>query len=148
MLGAAIASSWNLAARRGLSFVDAGMRQLNRTGWMHNRLRMVTAQFLAKHLFIDWRLGSVLSQLIGGDFPASGDGGECVDGGMPNRMLILPSGQRSTQTAFLAQQIPGTVAARQTLTREFGGVENYPKPMIDLSAARDKTLQAWKIIKG
>ena len=43
--------------RRGLPLVDAGMRQLNTTGWMHNRLRMVTSQFLAKHLFINWREG-------------------------------------------------------------------------------------------
>jgi deoxyribodipyrimidine photo-lyase len=41
----------------GYPLVDAGMRQLNETGWMHNRLRMVTAMFLSKHLLLDWRLG-------------------------------------------------------------------------------------------
>ena len=41
----------------GYPIVDAGMRQLNKTGWMHNRVRMVTASFLVKHLLIDWRWG-------------------------------------------------------------------------------------------
>ena len=45
------------AGETGLPLVDAGMRQLNSTGWMHNRLRMVISQFLAKHLFINWREG-------------------------------------------------------------------------------------------
>ena len=43
--------------RTGYPFVDAGMRQLAQTGWMHNRLRMVTASFLVKDLLIDWRWG-------------------------------------------------------------------------------------------
>ena len=52
------------------------MRQLNQTGWMHNRLRMVVASFLTKHLLIDWRLGEkyFMSQLIDGDL-ASNNGG-------------------------------------------------------------------------
>lgn len=41
----------------GYPLVDAGMRQLNETGWMHNRVRMVVASFLCKHLLIDWRWG-------------------------------------------------------------------------------------------
>ena len=41
----------------GYPIVDAGMRQLNETGWMHNRVRMVVASFLTKHLLIDWRWG-------------------------------------------------------------------------------------------
>ena len=41
----------------GYPFVDAGMRELNKTGFMHNRVRMITASFLCKHLLIDWRLG-------------------------------------------------------------------------------------------
>ena len=43
--------------RTGYPLVDAGMRQLNETGWMHNRVRMVVASFLTKHLLIDWRWG-------------------------------------------------------------------------------------------
>ena len=71
----------------GFPFVDAGMRQLNRTGWMHNRLRMVTAQFLAKHLFIDWRLGEsyFMSQLVDGDFAANNGDGSGV-----RRQVLMP----------------------------------------------------------
>ncbi|NIM71540.1 MAG: deoxyribodipyrimidine photo-lyase, partial [Xanthomonadales bacterium] len=45
------------AGETGYPLVDAAMRQLNETGWMHNRLRMVAAMFLSKHLLLDWRLG-------------------------------------------------------------------------------------------
>lgn len=60
----------------GYPLVDAAMRQLNETAWMHNRLRMVVAMFLTKHLFIDWRLGEAyfMSKLVDGDL-ASNNGG-------------------------------------------------------------------------
>lgn len=60
----------------GVPIVDAAMRQLNTTGWMHNRLRMVVAMFLTKHLMIDWRLGEAYfySRLGDADF-ASNNGG-------------------------------------------------------------------------
>ncbi len=62
--------------RTGYGLVDAAMRQLNTTGWMHNRLRMVSASFLTKHLLIDWRWGEAyfMRHLIDGDF-ASNNGG-------------------------------------------------------------------------
>jgi deoxyribodipyrimidine photo-lyase len=62
--------------RTGYPIVDAGMRQLNQTGWMHNRLRMVTAMFLTKHLLIDWRWGEryFMKQLIDGDLAANNGG--------------------------------------------------------------------------
>ncbi len=62
--------------RTGFPLVDAAMRQLKQTGWMHNRLRMVVAMFLTKHLNIDWRLGEAyfMSALVDADF-ASNNGG-------------------------------------------------------------------------
>lgn len=62
--------------RTGFPLVDAAMRQLLATGWMHNRLRMVAAMFLTKHLFIDWRLGEqyFMKHLVDGDL-ASNNGG-------------------------------------------------------------------------
>jgi deoxyribodipyrimidine photo-lyase len=62
--------------RTGYPFVDAGMRQLRETGWMHNRARMVVASFLAKDLLVDWRRGErfFMDQLVDGD-PANNDGG-------------------------------------------------------------------------
>jgi deoxyribodipyrimidine photo-lyase len=62
--------------RTGYPFVDAGMRQLLATGWMHNRVRMLAASFLVKDLLLDWRAGErwFLRRLVDGD-PASNDGG-------------------------------------------------------------------------
>ena len=62
--------------KTGYPIVDAGMRQLNRSGWMHNRLRMVTAMFLTKNLLIDWRLGEqyFMQKLIDGDLAANNGG--------------------------------------------------------------------------
>jgi deoxyribodipyrimidine photo-lyase len=62
--------------RTGYPFVDAGMRQLRATGWMHNRVRMIAASFLTKDLLIDWRAGErfFFEQLVDGD-PASNNGG-------------------------------------------------------------------------
>lgn len=62
--------------KTGYPLVDAAMRQLNQTGWMHNRLRMVVASFLTKHLLVDWRLGEAyfMSKLIDGDLAANNGG--------------------------------------------------------------------------
>lgn len=62
--------------RTGYPIVDAAMRQLNQTGWMHNRLRMIAASFLVKDLHIDWRWGEqyFMSRLIDGDFAANNGG--------------------------------------------------------------------------
>ena len=68
-------AAWR-AGRTGYPFVDAGMRQLAATGWMHNRARMVVASFLTKDLHIDWRAGErwFMRRLVDGD-PASNNGG-------------------------------------------------------------------------
>lgn len=62
--------------KTGYPIVDAGMRQLNETGWMHNRVRMITAMFLTKDLFIDWRLGEKIfaEKLIDLDFSSNNGG--------------------------------------------------------------------------
>lgn len=59
--------------KTGFPIIDAAMRQLNTTGWMHNRLRMIAASFLVKNLMIDWRLGEqyFMSHLIDGDLAAN-----------------------------------------------------------------------------
>ena len=64
------------AGQTGYPIVDAGMRQLKETGWMHNRIRMVVASFLTKDLLMDWREGErfFFEHLIDGD-PASNNGG-------------------------------------------------------------------------
>ncbi len=68
-------AAWR-AGRTGYPIVDAAMRQLNQTGWMHNRARMIVASFLTKDLLLDWRLGEsyFMQHLVDGD-PASNNGG-------------------------------------------------------------------------
>ena len=60
----------------GIPIVDAGMREMNETGWMHNRLRMITAMFLSKNLLINWQEGEkyFMENLVDGDI-ASNNGG-------------------------------------------------------------------------
>jgi deoxyribodipyrimidine photo-lyase len=140
----------------GFPFVDAGMRQLNRTGWMHNRLRMVTAQFLAKHLFLDWRLGEAyfMSQLVDGDFAANNGGWQWSAStgtdAVPYFRIFNPVRQAERfdpEGEFVRQMIPelSDTSAKQALEPwKFGGVGNYPEPMIDLREARDRTLAIWK----
>lgn len=140
----------------GFPFVDAGMRQLNRTGWMHNRLRMVTAQFLAKHLFLDWRLGEAyfMRQLVDGDFAANNGGWQWSAStgtdAVPYFRIFNPVRQAERfdpAGEFVRQMIPelANASAKQTLEPwKFGGVGNYPEPMIDLRQARDRTLAIWK----
>ncbi|CAM5189146.1 cryptochrome/photolyase family protein [Alishewanella longhuensis] len=72
---AALFEAW-CNGETGYPIVDAAMRQLNETGWMHNRLRMITASFLVKDLHIDWRWGEryFMSKLIDGDFAANNGG--------------------------------------------------------------------------
>lgn len=66
--------------KTGYPIVDAAMRQLRQTGWMHNRLRMIVGSFLTKHLLIDWHWGETffMSQLIDGDFSANNGGWQWV----------------------------------------------------------------------
>jgi deoxyribodipyrimidine photo-lyase len=140
----------------GFPFVDAGMRQLNATGWMHNRLRMVTAQFLAKHLFLDWRLGEAyfMSQLVDGDFAANNGGWQWSAStgtdAVPYFRMFNPVRQAERfdpQGTFVRRMIPELAEASPKQTLEpwkFGGVGNYPAPMIDLGKARDRTLAIWK----
>lgn len=144
----------------GFPFVDAGMRQLNTTGWMHNRLRMVTAQFLAKHLFLDWRLGEAyfMSQLVDGDFAANNGGWQWSAStgtdAVPYFRIFNPVRQAERfdpQGTFVRRMIPELAEASPKQTLEpwkFGGVSGYPEPMIDLGAARDRTLAIWKQAKA
>ncbi len=71
----AFISAWQ-QGKTGYPIVDAAMRQLNTTGWMHNRLRMIVASFLTKHLLVDWRIGEqyFTEKLIDWDFAANNGG--------------------------------------------------------------------------
>ena len=100
----------------GYPIVDAGMRQLNKTGWMHNRVRMIVASFLVKDLRLDWRSGEryFMEQLVDGDLAANnGNWQWCASTGTDAmqgyRILTPPFKVRSSiQTGVCAPVCPGT----------------------------------------
>ncbi|MEW7311720.1 deoxyribodipyrimidine photo-lyase [Buttiauxella gaviniae] len=144
----------------GFPIVDAAMRQLNATGWMHNRLRMVTASFLVKDLLIDWRLGEryFMSQLIDGDLAANNGGWQWAAStgtdAAPYFRIFNPTtqGERfDAKGAFIRQWLPELNdvpdkfihtpwlwAQKEQLTLD------YPQPIVDHKQARIATLAAYE----
>ena len=128
--------------KTGYPIVDAGMRQLNKTGYMHNRVRMITAGFLCKHLLIDWRLGEAyfakklldyeLSSNNGNWQWAAGTGCDAA----PYFRIFNPYEQ---QKKFDKNQdyIKKWVSEINT--------DQYPKPMVEHKFARNRALEAYKI---
>lgn len=141
----------------GYPLVDAAMRQLNATGWMHNRLRMVTAMFLTKNLFIDWRWGEqyFMSHLVDGDF-ASNNGGwqwsaSTGTDAVPWFRVFNPvrQSQRFDPSGiFIRQQLPAlrTLSDRvihQPWTAKVPPVD-YPAPIVSLDGVRDRVAGAFR----
>ena len=141
----------------GVPLVDAAMRCLNATGFMHNRLRMVTAMFLTKDLLIDWRWGEryFMQQLIDGDF-ASNNGGwqwsaSTGTDSAPYFRIMNPFSQAKTHDAkgeFIKtwlpelKDIPATILHSEEKMRKALGKKgdfadiDYPVPMVEHKAAR------------
>jgi len=127
--------------KTGYPLVDAGMRELNETGFMHNRVRMVVASFLTKHLLIDWRRGEAyfaqklmdfeLASNIGGWQWAAGCGCDAA----PYFRVFNPTAQQEKfdkQKEYIQKWVP-----------EFG-TSSYPSPIIDHAFARDRVLNRFK----
>ncbi len=153
------------AGKTGVPLVDAAMRSLNATGFMHNRLRMVTAMFLTKDLLIDWRWGEryFMQQLIDGDF-ASNNGGwqwsaSTGTDSAPYFRIMNPFSQaksHDTKGEFIKTWLPELkdIAAstlhsedkmRKALKKggEFAKV-NYPTPMVEHKEARQLAIAEFK----
>ena len=129
----------------GYPFVDAGMRELNATGFMHNRVRMIVASFLCKHLLIDWRWGEAYfaEKLL--DFEQSSNvgnwqwaAGSGVDAA-PYFRIFNPSEQIKKFDKDL-EYIKKWVPEFNTLT--------YPQPIVDHKFARARCLSAYKEAVG
>ena len=139
----------------GYPIVDAAMRQLNQTGWMHNRLRMIVAMFLTKHLFIDWRWGEryFMQKLVDGDL-ASNNGGwqwSASTGcdAVPYFRIFNPVTQSERfdpKGDFIRNYVPELAKfdakkihmPSADLAKRFG----YPAPMVDHASAVAQT-KAW-----
>jgi deoxyribodipyrimidine photo-lyase len=132
--------SW-CTGKTGYPIVDAGMRELNATGFMHNRVRMVVASFLTKHLLLDWRLGAAYfaEKLL--DFElASNTGGwqwaaGCGCDAAPYFRVFNPQAQQEKfdkSFEYIKKWVP-----------EFG-TSSYPEPIIEHKFARERILQRFK----
>lgn len=141
----------------GYPLVDAGMRQLRETGWMHNRVRMVVASFLTKDLLIDWRKGERLFMdlLIDGD-PASNNGGwqwtaSTGNEAQPFIRIFNPVAQGRTHDPdckYIKRWVPELrdVPARDihSLWKNNARPEAYPAPMVDHVVQRDLAIEAYE----
>ncbi|GED42606.1 deoxyribodipyrimidine photo-lyase [Cobetia marina] len=145
--------------RTGYPIVDAAMRQLVETGWMHNRLRMVTAMFLTKHLLIDWRRGEAyfLAHLVDGELGANNGGWQWAAStgtdAAPYFRIFNPTtqGQRFDKDGdFIASFVPELAELpakrRHQPTADDCHACGYPRPIVDHKAARQRALDAFKAL--
>jgi deoxyribodipyrimidine photo-lyase len=128
--------------RTGYPLVDAGMRELNTTGYMHNRVRMVVASFLTKHLLIDWRWGEAYfaKKLLDFDLASNNGGWQwaagCGTDAAPYFRIFNPDSQQEKfdkDLKYVKKWVP-----------EFGTVA-YPKPIVEHKMARERCLAAYKV---
>lgn len=145
----------------GYPIVDAAMRQLNQTGWMHNRLRMVVASFLTKDLHIHWRDGEAyfMQKLVDGDYAANNGGWQWSAStgcdGQPYFRIFNPTAQGERfdpQGDFVRHWIPELRAVPNKFIHQPWKWENvisvsYPKPMVDHKSEREITLRLFQDAK-
>ena len=135
----------------GYPLVDAGMRQLKQTGWMHNRLRMVCASFLSKHLLIDWRWGEryFKQHLIDGDFASNNGGWQWAAStgcdAQPYFRIFNPTLQ-SKRFDPNGEFIRNYLQARKKLSDK--QIHQPIKPIVDHQFARQRALLAFSVLKA
>nr|WP_300310047.1 deoxyribodipyrimidine photo-lyase [Halomonas sp.] len=145
--------------RTGYPIIDAAMRQLRETGWMHNRLRMITAMFLTKHLLTDWRKGEAffLHHLVDGDFAANNGGWQWAAStgtdAAPYFRIFNPTTQSKRfdpDGQFIGHWLPQLreLPAKQRHAPDPALLSRaeYPFPIVDHRAARLRALEAFKAL--
>ena len=154
-------SAW-AEGRTGYPLVDAAMRQLVQTGWMHNRLRMVAASFLSKHLLIDWRQGEAFfaAHLVDID-QASNNGGWQWSAGtgcdaQPYFRMFNPASQAQKfdpHAAFIRlyvpelENVPAKAIHQMHHLSALSKHQSYPEPIVPHAAARHRALSALSVLK-
>jgi deoxyribodipyrimidine photo-lyase len=150
--------------KTGYPIVDASMRQLNATGWMHNRLRMVVAMFFSKNLFLDWRLGEqyFMEHLIDGDLAANNGGWQWSAStgtdAAPYFRIFNPTRQSERfdpSGTFIRHYCPELshlsgkdIHEPYTKAPLLISTDDYPKPIVDFSKTRQSAINAFNIIKN
>ncbi len=146
--------------RTGVPIVDAAMRGLKKTGWMHNRLRMIVAMYLTKDLFIDWRLGEkwFMQNLVDGDLAQNNGGWQWSAStgtdAAPYFRIFNPAMQSQKfdpEGKFIKRWVPELKDVEGDLVHEPWelpmllkmGLE-YPSPLVDRGSVKDRVLAAFK----
>jgi deoxyribodipyrimidine photo-lyase len=131
--------------RTGIPLVDAGMRELWRTGYMHNRVRMITASFLIKNLLVDWRVGEqwFWDTLVDADEASNPGNWQWVAGSgadaAPYFRVFNPERQAERfdpHGEYIRRWVPEV------------GTADYPEPIVDLAATRREALDAYEAVKA
>ncbi|MDX2218967.1 MAG: deoxyribodipyrimidine photo-lyase [Burkholderiales bacterium] len=165
---AALFQAW-CEARTGYPIVDAAMRQINQTGYMHNRLRMIVASFLTKDLHIDWRWGEkyFADHLIDFDLSANNGGWQWAASSgcdaQPYFRIFNPVTQSERfdpQGKFIRRYLPELAKlpdkyihapwTAPPLEQQAAGCvvgRDYPAPVVDHAAAREQTLALYAVVK-
>lgn len=152
-------TAWQ-TGQTGIPIIDAGMRQLLKTGWMHNRVRMITAMFLCKNLLIDWRVGEqwFMEHLIDGDLAANNGGWQwCASTGtdaVPYFRIFNPIAQSKKfdpNGDYIRQWVDELAHLDNKTIHEPYSIKtntqlNYPKPIVDLKVTRLKAIETFKSI--
>ncbi|MFG6465496.1 cryptochrome/photolyase family protein [Roseateles sp. BYS87W] len=150
--------------RTGFPIVDAAMRQLNQTGYMHNRLRMVTASFLTKDLGLDWRLGEAYfaQQLLDFDLAANNGGWQWASSSgcdaQPYFRIFNPVSQSEKfdgDGKFIRRYCPELAsldnkaihAPWERAPLAMQAIE-YPRPVVNHALARERTLARYAVVKS
>lgn len=142
----------------GIPIVDAGMRQLLATGWMHNRVRMICAMFLTKNLLIDWRKGEqwFMQHLIDGDLAANNGGWQwCASTGtdaVPYFRVFNPVSQSQKfdpNGDYIRRWVPELAhldakTIHEPYVKDLTRNLNYPKPIVDLKMSRVRAIEAFQ----
>ena len=153
----------------GIPIVDAGMRQLWQTGWMHNRVRMIVASFLVKHLMLPWQAGEAWfwDTLVDADLAQNAASWQWVAGSGADaapyfRVFnpVLQGRKFDSDGAYVRRHVPELAPLPDALihapweapalVREAAGLRlgtTYPAPVVDLAAGRDRALQAFAALR-
>ncbi len=133
------------AGMTGYPYVDAGLRQMHATGWMHNRTRQIAASFLCKDLLIDWRIGAeyYMQELVDGDWASNYGGWQWVAGTAPD-----PNGNFRVFNPVAQQRRydPNLTYCRRWIP-EFDTAA-YPKPMVDHARASEEFIRRFQKAYG
>ena len=146
--------------RTGVPIVDAGMRQLLATGWMHNRVRMITAMYLSKDLFLDWRLGEshFMRHLVDGDLGSNNGGWQwCASTGCdaaPYFRIFNPVTQSERFDAsgnYIRKWVPELSAVGGRAIHDPSKLQgisraglDYPAPLVERSNVRARVIAAFQ----